>query len=143
MNENSLADYCLARLDDPSTPAATRKLALRAIPASHAKLRTERLIELLRHDDPAFRVEVLRALKDRSDAKAASAVLDMAQDSKQPATVRAQAVLTLAALNGADTSKLIVLAADSERLVRQEALRALVQSKLTPSPEGATSARER
>jgi putative heme-binding domain-containing protein len=106
--------------------------ALRAIPAAHEKLRTARLLEFLQHGDPGFRIEVLRALKDRADRKAAAAVLDVARDEKQPASVRAQAVLTLSAIGAPDTATLVALASGSERFVRQEALRALVQAKLSP-----------
>ena len=79
VNDDSLAGYFAERLADAKAPIATRALALRAIPASYAKLKTEQLIELLKQDDPAFRVEVLRALKDRADAKAAPAVRDIAE----------------------------------------------------------------
>jgi len=41
-------------------------MALRAIPATHKKVRTELLVELLRATRPGVRVEVLRALKDRA-----------------------------------------------------------------------------
>jgi len=131
VNEDSLADYFLARLMDKSAPLAARQQALRSIPASHPKLRTDRLLELLREDDPSFRVEVLRALKDRADAKAAPAVFGIARDNKQPAGVRAQAVLVLSALNATDTPVLVSLASDGDARVRREALRALVQTKLT------------
>jgi putative membrane-bound dehydrogenase-like protein len=131
VNEDSLADYFLARLMDKSAPAAARQQVLRAIPAGHAKLRTDRLLEFVREDDLSFRVEALRALKDRGDARAAPAVLGLARDAKLPANIRAQAVLTLSALNATDTATLISLASDSDPLVRREALRSLVQGNLT------------
>jgi putative membrane-bound dehydrogenase-like protein len=139
VNENSLADYFLARLTDQTASASSRLQALRAIPAAHGKLRTQRLIEFLKHEDPEFRVEVLRAIKDRGDRKAAAAVLDLARDAKQPANVRAQAVVTLTALDGIDTAVLIALASDSQNAVRREALRALVGVKLTAEQKGRLS----
>jgi putative heme-binding domain-containing protein len=133
VNENGLADYFLSRLEDQTAPIATRQQALRAIPAAHGKLRTSLLVELLRHDDPNFRIEVLRSLKDRGDSKAVPAVLDIAVDAKQLANVRAQAILTLSALNGLDKPTLISLASQSDARIRHEALRALLQTKLTSS----------
>ncbi len=127
VNDDNLAAYFLDRLNDKDAPLSARLLALRAIPATHKNLRTELLIELLKQDETAFRIEVLRTLKDRADAKAAPAVRDFAKDVKQPASVRAQAVVTLAALNeSADT--FVALASDDA--TRDEAFRALVGAKL-------------
>ena len=128
VNENSLADYFLQRLKDTAAPVSARMMALRAIPAAHKQLRTELLVGLLKQDDPEFRIEVLRALKDRGDAQATSAVLDLARDARQPAAVRAQAVLTLSALTG-DPAAFVALTADDA--TRDEAFRALVGTKLT------------
>src|SRR5262249_39666736 len=72
VNDNSLADYFLERLNDSAATIPARLMALRAIPATYAKLKTESLVELLKQDDSAFRIEVLRMLKDRGDAKAAN-----------------------------------------------------------------------
>jgi putative membrane-bound dehydrogenase-like protein len=128
VNDDSLAAYFLDRLNDKDAPAAARLMALRAVPATHKNLKTDALVALLNVDDPAFRVESLRALKDRGDAKAAPAVRELAVDTKQPAAVRAQAVLTLAALT-ADAGTFVALASDDA--TRDEAFRALVGAKLT------------
>jgi putative membrane-bound dehydrogenase-like protein len=133
--ENSLADYFLERLKDKAAAPATQLMALRAVPATHKKLTTDQLLDLLKHDDAAFRIEALRALKDRGDPRAAPAVLAIAKDAKQPATVRAQALVTLAALNGADADFLVALASDNDVSLSQEALRALVQVKITPAQQ--------
>jgi putative heme-binding domain-containing protein len=131
VNEDALASYFLARLVDKSAPASARLMALRAIPAGFKPLRTEQLTELLRHDDPAFRIEGLRTLKDRGDPKSAPPVREITRDERQPVTVRAQALVTLAALGPADASSLIELAAGHQGTLRQEALRGLNQAKLT------------
>jgi putative heme-binding domain-containing protein len=128
VNEEGLAAYFLDRLDDKSAPHAARRAALRAIPSSYAKLKTEQLIDLLKENDPAFRIEVLRALKDRADAKAASAFRTIAADPGQPAAVRAQALVGLAAKP--DAVFLVGLAGDPDGAIRQEAVRALTQTKL-------------
>jgi len=136
VNEDSLATYFLDRLNDRDAPLPARLMALRAISATYKNLRTERLVELLKQTDPTFRIEVLRALKDRADAKSAPAVLAIAQDAKEPAAVRAQAVLTLSA-TGTDANILVSLAGDPETVVRQEALRALTGTKLDQNQEAA------
>jgi len=134
VNDDNLATYFIDRLNDKAAPA-TQLMALRAIPANHKKLSTDQLLALLKQDDPAFRIEALRALKDRADAKATAAVLAIAKDAKQPIAVRAQALVTLAAANGADADFLIELVGDSEAALSQESLRSLVQVKLTPEQQ--------
>lgn len=135
VNENSLADYFLDRLKDKAAAPATQLLALRAVPATHKKLTTEQLLDLLKHDDAAFRLEALRALKDRADPKAADAVLAIAKDEKQSTAVRAQALVTLAAVDHRNlefTDFLLGLIEGKDAALQQEALRSLVGVKLSP-----------
>jgi putative membrane-bound dehydrogenase-like protein len=131
VNDDGLASYFLDQLTNPKLSIDLRLLALRAIPANFVKLKTEQLTELLKQDDPAFRREVLRALKDRADHKAADAVLGIVKDTKQTIAVRAQAIVTLSAMNRADVDELIELIGGNAEVLRQEALRALNQVKLT------------
>lgn len=133
VNENGLADYFLARLADKDTPAAARLLALRAVPAAHNRLKLDTLTGLLKEDE--LRVEALRALKDRGDAKAAPAVLALAKDAKQSVAVRAQALVTLSAMNAADADFLIELVGGADAALRDESLRGLVGEKLTPAQQ--------
>jgi len=143
VNDGALADYFLDRLTDPDTPAATRLLALRCVPAAHGKLKLDQLTGLLRHEEPAFRVEALRALKDRADAKAAPAVRAVAEDEKQPVAVRAQALVTLAALDHTSPEYadfLLGLVAGKDGVLAPEALRSLVGAKLTPEQSRRLSA---
>jgi putative membrane-bound dehydrogenase-like protein len=136
VNDDNLAAYFLDRLTDRTAPLPARLMALRAIPATSGKLKTDQLVELLKVDDPVFRVEVLRALKDRADGKAAAAVRAIAQNEKEPAAVRAQAVLTLSATE-TDVEFLLRLAGGTEPAVMHEALRALTGAKLTDKQESA------
>jgi putative heme-binding domain-containing protein len=136
VNDDNLAAYFLDRLNDSKAPLSARLMALQAIPAAYKPLRTERLVELLNQDSPVFRIEVLRALKDRADAKAAPAVRAIAQDKKEAGSVRAQAILTLSALN-ADVEFLLELAGEAETAVKDEAMRALTGAKLAPKQETA------
>ncbi len=140
VSDDALASYFVERLIDKSAPAASRLMALKVVPAGHAKLHTDHLVELLAQPDPAFRIEALRALKDRGDAKATSAVRAIASDTKQPAGVRAQAINTLAAFGPADVPFLIELAGQADANVGPEAIRALTQAKLSPDQASALAA---
>jgi putative heme-binding domain-containing protein len=115
-------------------------MALRSVPMTFPKLRTEQISALLGETDPAFRIEVLRALKDRADAKTAAAVREIARDAGQPVPVRAQAVLTLSALGPVDVAFLTELAGGSNAVLAREALRALTEEKLTPAQQEALTA---
>lgn len=136
VNENSLAAYFLERVNDGDAPSSSRLMALRAIPAAHPKLTTELLTDLLRVQDAAFRVEVLRALKDRADPKGVPAVREILLNKRQHYAVRAQALVTLAASQDADAVNLSIdLAADPDGAVRREAVRSLSQAKLTAAQQ--------
>jgi putative heme-binding domain-containing protein len=131
VDPGNLAAYFLDRLKDDRAPIASRLMALKAVPAKSKRIKVEQLIEWLKVNDPAFRIEVLRALKDRPDAKAAPAVSELVADPQQPAALRAQGLVTLAAMNKVEPFKAIELAAASDTALRQEALRSLVQVPLT------------
>jgi putative membrane-bound dehydrogenase-like protein len=130
VNEDGLATYFLARATDEAAPVAGRRAALRAVPAAHRQLTPALLGKLLALPDPGFRVEVLRAIADRADGKLAAAARDVARDAKQPADVRAEAVVAAAAA-GPDAGLLLDLAAGPDVVVRREALRALTGAKLS------------
>jgi putative membrane-bound dehydrogenase-like protein len=129
VDQNSIATYLLDRLKDERTLVPARIMILKAVPAKHAKLKAEDLTEQLKLDVPVYRVELLRVLKDRGDAKAAPAVRALAYDPKQAVAVRAQAIVALAAMNAVDLDQMIRLASGPDAALRQEALRALVQVK--------------
>ncbi|HKA05840.1 MAG TPA: PVC-type heme-binding CxxCH protein [Gemmataceae bacterium] len=131
VDQDSMGAALLDRLKDREAPVASRIMILKSVPATHAKLKTEQLTEQLKLDVSDLRVEVLRVLKDRAESKAAPSVRELAYDPKQVVAVRAQALLTLAAMNQGDPDKLIELAADKDAALRQEALRALIQVKLS------------
>lgn len=130
VDENAVATYLLDRFKDERTLVPARIQILRAVPANHGKLKTEQLTEQLKLDVPAYRVELLRALKDRGDKKAAGTVKSLAGDRGQTVAVRAQAVVTLSALDAVDMERMIGLATGPDAALRQEALRALVGVKL-------------
>ncbi len=134
VNDDSLAAYFLDRLKDRDAPVSARLMALRAIPATYKPLRTELLLEMLGQNDPVFRIEVLRALKDRADGKASAAVSAIARDVMENTEVRAQAILTLSATD-TDVEFLIEMVKAKEDAVSREALRALTGAKLTAKQE--------
>ncbi|MDB5311817.1 MAG: Cytochrome c [Gemmataceae bacterium] len=136
VNDDGLAGYFIDRLTDRNAPASARLMALRVVPAAHGKLKTDHLTALLSETDPVFRVEVLRALKDRGDAKAAAQVRAIVQDERQAIPVRAQAILTLSAIAPADVGFLTGLANGSDAILGREALRALYQADLSPVQQG-------
>lgn len=125
VSDDGLAEYFIARLADKDASLRARMMALKAVPAAHKKLRTEQLTGLLAVEEPAFRVEVLRALKDRADPKAAAPVAAVAKDAKQPTGVRAQAVLTLSAITTPDAALLAELAGSGDHVLAEEAKRAM------------------
>jgi putative heme-binding domain-containing protein len=131
VSDEGLAAYFLERLADTTAAPSARLMALRAVPATYPKLRTDQLTALLGQEDSVFRVEVLRALKDRADPKSAATVRQLARDSRQPVAVRAQALVTLSALGQSDADWLIELASGPDAVLRPEAMRALVSAKST------------
>src|SRR5436190_611161 len=69
VNEAALADSFVRRLTDDHTPPALRAAALRLVPASHRGLTPELLVGLLAQDDPALRLEAVRALCEHPSPK--------------------------------------------------------------------------
>lgn len=129
VDETAVASYLIDRLADEHTPVVARNPILRAVPANHQKLKTEFLVDQLKRDSPGYKVELLRLLKDRGDKKAAATVKTLAGDARQAVAVRAQAVVTLAALDAVDVDQMIHLASGPDAALRQEALRNLVGVK--------------
>ncbi|HXD86921.1 MAG TPA: PVC-type heme-binding CxxCH protein, partial [Urbifossiella sp.] len=133
VNDDGLADYFLGKLSDKTAARAVRLMAVRSIPAAYKKLRSDQLAAMLSEDDADFRIEVLRALKDRGDAKAAAAVTAILKDAKHPVAVRAQAILTLSAIKP-DTALFQELAGSGGAVVAAEAKRALAdRTNLKPA----------
>ncbi|MFO0823706.1 MAG: PVC-type heme-binding CxxCH protein [Gemmataceae bacterium] len=63
VNDDNLAGYFLDRLADKAAAPATQLMALRAVPANHKRLAVQQLLDFLKHEDTAFRLEALRALQ--------------------------------------------------------------------------------
>jgi len=123
VNDDGLADYFLGKLADKSAPLAVRLMALRSVNASHGKVKTETLAALLQEPNTTVRVEALRALKDRGDAKSVPLVRATALDASLPTAVRAQAVLAWGSLATIDVESLKKLAASEFPEIAAEAAR--------------------
>jgi len=124
VNDDGLADYFIARIADKTAPLPTRLMALRSVNVLHGKFKTEMLTGLLDIDDAAFRIEVLRALKDRNDPKPAVPIAAMAKDAKQPVRVRAQAILTLSSLTTPTDAFIKEIVESGDNDLAAEAMRA-------------------
>jgi putative membrane-bound dehydrogenase-like protein len=123
VNDDGLADYFASKLNDKSAPLPVRLMALRSVNATSNKLKTEHLAALLKEPNTTVRVEALRALKDRGDAKTAPLVAAMAKDDTLPVSVRAQAVLTWSALGTIDDASMKLLAESGFPEIAAEAMR--------------------
>jgi putative heme-binding domain-containing protein len=133
--EAALAGEFLARATDGRAPAAQRVAALRLVPASHKKLTLGLLQRLLTSDDPAVRLEVVRALGEHPDPKRFPLLLDLARDGSQPGSLRARAVVGLAERAPELVEEMVRFTRDDDPAVRDEALRAMAGVKLTQTQQ--------
>jgi len=133
VNEAKLADYFLERVADDRSPADLRVKALQMVPPTHKKLTTELLGKLLAQDDPALRLEAVRTLALHPDPKHGEMLLAAARDEKLGDALRAQAILGLADRSQEVTDDLLRFAECDSSSLRDEALRALVDTKPTPA----------
>jgi hypothetical protein len=133
VNEAKLADYFLDRVADDKSPADLRVKALQMVPPAHPKLKADLLGKLLAQDDPALRLEAVRTLAEHSDPKRGEMLLATARDEKLGDTVRAQAILGLADRSQDVIDDLLRFAEGEKAALCDEALRDLVDTKLTPA----------
>src|SRR5207253_4305902 len=80
VNETALADDFVRRLTDDRTSPALKAAALRLVPANHRGLTPELLGRLLAEDDPALRLEAVRALCEHPSPRRVQALLDAARN---------------------------------------------------------------
>jgi putative membrane-bound dehydrogenase-like protein len=135
VNESKLADYFLVRVADDRSPADLRAKALQMVPPTHPKLTLDLLDKLLAPNDPALRLEAVRTLAEHRDPKRVRLLLDAARNEKLPDAVRAQAILGLSERSQELLDDLLRFAESDSAMLRDEALRALVETKLTPAQQ--------
>jgi putative membrane-bound dehydrogenase-like protein len=136
-NEAQMIDYFFARLNDEKSPPGIRVMALQLIPSNHPKLKLDFFVPLLSHSDPKLQLEAVRALSEHPDSKRFPILLKLAQDTQLGPSVRAQAILGLSERSQQYLNDLFGFAISKEETLRHEALRALVQTKLTDNQKKA------
>jgi putative heme-binding domain-containing protein len=136
VNEAKMADYFFERLRDEHSPRAIRVMALQLIPPSHPQLTVDLLARLLHQNDPALRLEAARALSDHPSPKRPAVLRAAAHDRRLGNAVRAQAILGLAGQAPKLLDDLLAFALGENAVLRDEALRALIGTKLTGAQRG-------
>ena len=130
VNEKSLADYFAKRLVDDSTPPALRAMLLRQVPATHPKLTVDFLAKALNAEDAGLQLEAVRALVEHPNPKRDVPLLAALRSKQAAEPVRAHALLGLT--DRPDLAdEFIGMMRDRHIYVRREALRALIDLKLT------------
>jgi putative membrane-bound dehydrogenase-like protein len=131
VNESQMADYFFTRLQDPKSAPALRVLSLQMIPANHGKLTLDLLAGLLNGDDAALQLEAARALGELGTAKRLPLLLKAARDPRRHIDARAQAVLGLSTQSQDLLDDLLPLARGDNAPLSDEALRALIGTKVS------------
>ncbi len=107
------------------TPASTRAMGLRMLPADNPALKADAMKKLLEVDDERFRIEVVRTLRQGPIKERAAMLREIAMDEKQHVQVRAEAIAGLDADVDEERKLLMVMAHETDALLKREALRAL------------------
>jgi len=130
VSESQMAGYFLDRLRDADSPTSLRVMALQMIPIREPKLTPELLGSLLVNGEPALQLEAARALAESSSPKRTALLREAARDRRLGDQVRAQAVVGLAEQGQEQLDDLLAIARSYGPVLRDEALRALVGTKL-------------
>jgi putative heme-binding domain-containing protein len=101
------------------------------VPAAQPRLTADLLGRLLKQPDAALRLEAVRTLDEQTGPKRTQLLLDVVRDDRQGEAVRAQALLGLSDRAQDHLDDLLRLAEADSAVLRDEALRALVEAKLT------------
>jgi putative membrane-bound dehydrogenase-like protein len=132
VNEAKMVDYFFDRLKDEKSPPALRVLALQMMPANHPKLTLKLLDNLLNHSLPALQLEAARSLSAHSTPERMQLLLDAVRNPYMEATVRAQAILGISGEAQKHLDDLLLYAQCVDAALRDEALRALKDTRLNP-----------
>jgi putative membrane-bound dehydrogenase-like protein len=130
VSEKEMADYFFGRLTDAHAPVPLRVLALQNVPPSYPNLTPDLLASLLHRGEPPLQLEAARALDDLPARKRDPILRTAVRDPHLGDAVRAQAVLGLAEQAQDHLDALLDLARGDDAVLRDEALRALVQTRL-------------
>jgi putative heme-binding domain-containing protein len=133
VSESEMAGYFFARLRDKGSPASVRVLALQSIPPSYKKLTPDLLAGLLAGGDPTLQLEAARALGESPSPGRIPVLRKAAIDGRLGDAVRAQALLGLSGQAQDLLDNLLGFARGDDAVLRDEALRALLQTRLSPA----------
>jgi putative membrane-bound dehydrogenase-like protein len=130
VSEAQMAGYFFDRLQDKNSSTPLRVLALQMIPATYEKLTPELIGTLLTGGDPALQREAARALGESASPKRLPILREAARNARLDDQVRAQAIVGLAGQSQELLDELLTLAQGDSAVLRDEACRALVGTKL-------------
>jgi putative membrane-bound dehydrogenase-like protein len=116
VSEKSLADYFAKRLADDSTPAGQRAMLLRQMPANHPRLTVDLLAKLLKSDDAALKLEVVRALAEHPNQKKHEPLLQVLRNPKLAPSLRGFAMIGLTGQGLDLKDELVAIAKADKRL---------------------------
>ncbi len=133
VNEAKMSAYFFERLGDDRSPADLRIKALQLIPANYPGLTLDLLAKLLHQPDAALQLEAARTLCEHPSPGRFAVLLAAAGDAHLGREVRAQAVVGLAGHAQEMHADLLRFAQGEDAALRDEALRALIQTRLTPA----------
>ncbi|HWY86771.1 MAG TPA: PVC-type heme-binding CxxCH protein [Gemmataceae bacterium] len=130
-DEAQMARFFFDRLKDTASPTPLRVLAMQMIPAAYKPLTPELLSGLLSTGEPALQLEAARALGEAPSPKRIAILREAAGNRQLDDEVRAQAILGLSGSAQELSVDLVDLARGDSALLGDEALRALVGTKLS------------
>jgi putative membrane-bound dehydrogenase-like protein len=131
VSEGRMADYFVTRLTDPHSSPALRIAALQLVPPTHKQLTLEVLTNLLGGDDAALQLETVRMLNEHPNPRRNEVLSKVARNQRYGEAVRAEALVGLADRSQDNLDVLLAFARGDNPTLRDEALRALVNTKLT------------
>jgi putative membrane-bound dehydrogenase-like protein len=131
VSEAGMAGLFFGRVTDPQTPPETRGAALRLVPPTHRPLTVSVLTKLLAQDDETLQTEAVRVLREHPDPRRHQALLDVARDPRHAEGVRAEALVGVAERSQDAADVLLAFAQGDRPALRDEALRAFTNTKLT------------
>jgi hypothetical protein len=134
------AELLLKKITDEDAPLAIRKLCLREIDPAAEGLKMDHLKSLIEHPDEMLRVETVRTLAATKDVQRGVALMMIAGDAQQPASVRAEALAGLASEAEGHLDVLLEFALESSGELQAEALRSLIGVELVDKQRQALAA---
>ena len=131
VSEAKMADYFFNRLTDAQSPPALRVLALQMLPVTYPKLKLDLLGNLLARDEPPLQLEAARSLSEHPSPDRFRVLLAAARNQRLDDSVRSQAILGLSGQSPEPLDELLSFARGENPVLQGEALRALVNTKLS------------